>query len=33
VLFPFPREIKNELIPVRIEKVEKSTVQGARCTV
>ena len=28
VLFPFPREIKNEMIPVRIEKVEKLIVFG-----
>jgi len=29
VLFPFPREIKNEMIPVRIDKVEKLTVFGS----
>jgi threonylcarbamoyladenosine tRNA methylthiotransferase MtaB len=29
VLFPFPREIKNELIPVRIEKVDKLVVFGS----
>jgi threonylcarbamoyladenosine tRNA methylthiotransferase MtaB len=33
VLFPFPREIKNEMIPVRIERIEKRAVHGSRCTV
>ncbi|MGE5840133.1 MAG: tRNA (N(6)-L-threonylcarbamoyladenosine(37)-C(2))-methylthiotransferase MtaB, partial [Deltaproteobacteria bacterium] len=29
VLFPFPREIKNQMVPVRIEKVEKLAVMGS----
>ncbi len=29
VLFPFPREIKNEMVPVRIDKVEKLVVFGS----
>jgi hypothetical protein len=29
VLFPFPHEIKNEVIPVRIDKVEKLVVFGS----
>jgi threonylcarbamoyladenosine tRNA methylthiotransferase MtaB len=33
VLFPFPREIRNEMIPVRIEKVENLVVIGAAETV
>jgi threonylcarbamoyladenosine tRNA methylthiotransferase MtaB len=30
VLFPFPREIRNEVITVRIDKVEGSTVHGSQ---
>jgi len=29
VLFPFPREIRNEMLSVRIEKVEKMAVLGS----
>jgi len=29
VLFPFPREIKNEMIPVRIESVKNMTILGS----
>jgi len=29
VLFPFPREIRNEMLPIRIEKVEKLVVFGS----
>jgi len=29
VLFPFPREIKNEILPVRIERVENMTIWGS----
>jgi threonylcarbamoyladenosine tRNA methylthiotransferase MtaB len=31
VLFPFPREIRNEMIPVRIDRIEG--VHGTRCKV
>jgi threonylcarbamoyladenosine tRNA methylthiotransferase MtaB len=33
VLFPFPREIRNEMLPIRIEKVEKLVVFGSPETV
>ena len=33
VLFPFPREIRNEMLPVRIDRIEGCTVQGAGCKV
>lgn len=29
VLFPFPREIRNDLLPVRIERVENMTIWGS----
>ncbi len=32
VLFPFPREIRNEMIPLRIDRIEGCTVHGARVT-
>ncbi len=31
VLFPFPRELRNEMVPVRIDRIE--SVQGTRCKV
>jgi len=30
--FPFPREIKNEMLPVRIDRIEEKTVHGSRVT-
>jgi threonylcarbamoyladenosine tRNA methylthiotransferase MtaB len=33
VLFPFPREIRNEMLPVRIDSVEKQIVFGSPETV
>jgi hypothetical protein len=33
VLFPFPREIRNEIISVQIDNVEVKEVQGTRLTV
>jgi threonylcarbamoyladenosine tRNA methylthiotransferase MtaB len=33
VLFPFPREIRNEVLPVRIDKVEKLNVFGSAETI
>jgi threonylcarbamoyladenosine tRNA methylthiotransferase MtaB len=32
VLFPFPRKIKNEMLPVRIDRIEGKTVHGSRVT-
>jgi threonylcarbamoyladenosine tRNA methylthiotransferase MtaB len=32
VLFPFPREIKNEMLPVRIERVEEMRIWGCLAT-
>jgi len=29
VIFPFPRAIRNEMVPVRIEKVESLSVFGS----
>jgi len=33
LLFPFPREIRNEMLPVRIDKVEKLNVFGSAETI
>jgi threonylcarbamoyladenosine tRNA methylthiotransferase MtaB len=32
VLFPFPREIRNEMLPVRIERVEEMSIWGCVAT-
>ena len=32
VLFPFPHEIKSEILPVRIDRIEGCTVHGSRVT-
>jgi hypothetical protein len=32
VIFPFPRAIRNEMVPVRIEKMEELAVFGSPAT-